>query len=471
MQKAQESSERYVKVLETLKQIIKDKSVLILGFGREGKSTLTKILEVGGYSCVAVSDMNPIDVKSGLERPLAARVMNEGIIIDTISGENYLNVLDNYDVVFKSPGVVLPKDISEYQCDIVSQTEVFFRHYKQQIIGITGTKGKSTTTTLLYHILKEAGKKTVLAGNIGIPVFDVAEHIEEDSLIVVELSCHQLEYMTVSPHIGVLMNIFEEHLDHYGTMEKYVAAKENIYRNQVAGDVLICNEHNLPKSGTCMSQIISIGVAPTKADICVEDHEIIYDGSTFTIPVDEMNLIGHHNYFDIGIDYAICKKLGISDEDFRAGVCSYVPLPHRLQPIGIVDGVKYYDDSISTICETTIQALESLKKAETVIIGGMDRGIDYEDLEVYLDSAHVHNIILMEATGHRIYEEIMEYHPDFHKPERLIVVEHLEDAVAKAKEMAKSGEICVMSPAAASYGIFKNFEERGDVFKKLVLEA
>lgn len=457
-------------MLETLKQVIKDKRVLILGFGREGKSTLTKILEAGGYARLAISDMNPVDVMNGLERPLAVKVMNDGIVIDTISGENYLDVLDDYDVVFKSPGVVLPKTISEYHCEIVSQTEIFFRHYKNQIIGITGTKGKSTTTTLLYHILKEAGKKTVLAGNIGIPVFDVAEHIEDDSLIVVELSCHQLEYMTVSPHIGVLMNIFEEHLDHYGTMEKYVAAKENIYRNQVAGDILICNEHNLPKEGTCAAQVISIGVEPTQADICVKDHEIVYKDMTFEIPVDEMNLIGHHNYFDIGIDYAICKELGISEEDFRAGVCSYMPLPHRLQPIGTVNGVKYYDDSISTICETTIQALESLKKAETVIIGGMDRGIDYDALEAYLDTAHVHNIILMEATGHRIYEEILKNHPDFHKFERLIVVEHLEDAVAKAKEVAKSGEICVMSPAAASYGIFKNFEERGDVFKKLVLE-
>ena len=458
-------------MLETLKQVIKNKRVLILGFGREGKSTLTKVLEAGGYARLAISDMNPVDVMSGLERPMAVRVMNEGITIDTISGENYLNVLDDYDVVFKSPGVVLPKAISEYHCEIVSQTEVFFRHYKNQIIGITGTKGKSTTTTLLYHILKEAGKKTVLAGNIGIPVFDVADHVEDDSLIVVELSCHQLEYMTVSPHIGVLMNIYEEHLDHYGTMEKYVAAKENIYRNQVAGDILICNEHNLPKAGTCAAQVISIGVEPTQADICVKDQEIVYKGTTFEIPVDEMNLIGHHNYFDIGIDYAICKELGISEEDFRAGVCSYVPLPHRLQPIGMVNGVKYYDDSISTICETTIQALESLKKAETVIIGGMDRGIDYDALEDYLDTAHVHNIILMEATGHRIYEEILKNHPNFHKFERLIVVEHLEDAVAKAKEVAKSGEVCVMSPAAASYGIFKNFEERGDVFKKLVLEG
>lgn len=458
-------------MLETLRKVIENKRVLILGFGREGRSTLTKILEAGGFAGLAISDMNPVDVTGSLERPQASRVMNGGLRIDTISGKHYLDVLDDYDVVFKSPGVVLPKPIESYQSEIVSQTEIFFRHYRHQIIGITGTKGKSTTTTLLYHILKEAGKKTVLAGNIGIPVFDVADHVDEDSVIVVELSCHQLEYMTVSPHIGVLMNIYEEHLDHYGTMEKYVAAKENIYRNQQNGDILVCNEHNLPQPGTCAADVISIGTEPTDADICVKDHEIVYEGDTFEIPVDEMNLIGHHNYFDIAIDWAICRKLGISQADFRAGVCSYVPLPHRLQPIGVVDGVKYYDDSISTICETTIQALESLKKAETVIIGGMDRGIDYEDLEEYLDTAHVHNIILMEATGHRIYREILKDHPDFHHPERLKVVEHLEDAVDLAREVAKPGEICVMSPAAASYGIFKNFEERGDVFKKLVLDG
>lgn len=442
-------------MLETLKKLIEDKKVLVLGFGREGRSTLASVLRAGGYAAVAVSDKNPVDAGG----------------VSVICGSHYLDVLNDYDVVFKSPGIVLPQPIESYSCEIVSETEVFFRHFKDQIIGITGTKGKSTTTTLLHHVLKASGAKTALAGNIGIPVFDIAGDIEPDTKIVVELSCHQLEYMTVSPKIGVLMNIHEEHLDHYGTMEKYVAAKENIYRNQVQGDVLVCNELNLPKEGTCKASVISVGNEPTDADIKIGDDYVAYKDNHFELPIGEMKLIGHHNYFDIGIVYAVCKELGMDDETFKNGLCSYDPLPHRLQYIGTVNDVKYYDDSISTICETTIQALESLKNVGSVLVGGMDRGIDYHDLEKYLCTSNVDYIILMAATGKRIYEEITANFPDFKGPERLVLVDTLWAAVEKAKELTKPGKCCVLSPAAASYGIFKNFEERGEVFTKYVLEG
>ena len=147
---------------------------------------------------------------------------------------------------------------------------------------------------------------------------------------------------------------------------------------------------------------------------------------------------------------------------------TYEPLPHRLQYVGTVDGIKYYDDSISTICDTTIQALTSLKDTDTVIIGGMDRGIEYQELISFLSEHEVPNIILMEATGKRIYREIKKNYPDFKAVERIQPVEHLEDAVELAKKVTRQGKSCVMSPAAASYGIFKNFEERGEVFVKLV---
>ena len=152
--------------------------------------------------------------------------------------QDYQKCLNDYDVVFKSPGVVLEKPVKEYTSQILSQTELFFQCFRDQIIGITGTKGKSTITTLIYHLLKEAGMDTILVGNIGIPVFDHMEEVGPDTRIVCELSCHQLEYMTVSPHIAILTNLHEEHLDHYGTLEKYVQAKRHIYSNQKEEDVL-----------------------------------------------------------------------------------------------------------------------------------------------------------------------------------------------------------------------------------------
>ena len=442
-------------MLETIKQYIENKKVLILGYGREGKSTYKLLQKVKVYEKLSIADLNPVTEE-----------VDENVTL--VTGENYQRNLNDYDVVFKSPGIVLEKEIEDYSCEIISQTEVFFKRFREQIIGITGTKGKSTTTTLLYHVLKEAGVKCVLAGNIGIPAFDIVEQIEEDTVICFEMSSHQLEYMSVSPKVGVLMNIHEEHLDHYGVMEKYVAAKEKIYRNQKSGDKLICNVDILPKEEDCKAQVISVGYEDSGADLIIKEKEIVWKEKTFILPVSEIKMIGIHNYYDIGVVYALVQDYKIEDKVFKEALKTYEPLPHRLQYIGSADGVKYYDDSISTICDTTIQALTSLKDADTVLIGGMDRGIDYEELILFLSQHEIPNIILMEATGKRIYEEINTSYPQFQGKERIKTVEHLEQAVELAKQITQKGKSCVMSPAAASYGIFKNFEERGEVFRQLV---
>ncbi len=206
-------------MIERIRPWVQGKKVLILGFGREGKSTWNVLKKLDCCSFVDVADM-----AEAKEKP-------EGIR-NWIAGPDYQKCLNEYDVVFKSPGVVLEKPVQSYSSQILSQTELFFQCFRDQIIGITGTKGKSTITTLIYHLLKEAGMDTILVGNIGIPVFDHMEEVGEDTKIVCELSCHQLEYMTVSPHIGILTNLHEEHLDHYGTLEKYIQAKRHIYLNQ-----------------------------------------------------------------------------------------------------------------------------------------------------------------------------------------------------------------------------------------------
>lgn len=444
-------------MLKTIEKYIKNKKVLILGFGREGKSTYHMLEKVGGYESLTIADLNPVNYDLSKE-------------VQVLTGENYQKTLNDYDLVMKSPGIVLEQDISTYACKIASQTELFFERFREQIVGITGTKGKSTTTTLLYHILKENQKDCILAGNIGIPAFDIAEEVTENSIICFEMSSHQLEYMTVSPKRAVLMNIHEEHLDHYGTMEKYVAAKENIYRNQQEGDLLICNVDILPKEGICKAKVISVGYEGSGADLVIHKDSITYENGTYHIPIEEIHLIGVHNYYDIGVAYAYAKDFGVTEEGFTKALKTYEPLPHRLQYIGTVEGIKYYDDSISTICDTTIQALTSLKDTDTVIIGGMDRGIDYRELIEFLGSHPVPHIILMEATGQRIFQEIQSDYPEFQKKERLHLVSHLEEAVKLAKQVTRPEHSCVMSPAAASYGIFKNFEARGETFSALVHE-
>ncbi len=448
-------------MIERIEPWIKGKRVLLLGYGREGQSTWRVLKKLGTFRSLDIADMRAPE-----------KLPCEGTV--WYSGPDYQSHMDDYDVVFKSPGIVLERREEEYRCQILSQTEVFFQCFRDQIIGITGTKGKSTVTTLLYHLFREAGMDTLLAGNIGIPALDHMEEITPDTKIVFELSCHQLEYMTVSPHIGILVNIHEEHLDHYGTMEKYVEAKRHIFTNQRKEDILICNMQCLPEPGSCPSRLVTAGVDCIQADVDVSEEEngpvIHYGGHSLPIPADEIRLLGHHNHFDIGVAYAVCRMMGMDDEIFCRGLKTYEPLPHRLQYVGEKHGVSYYDDSISTICETTIQALETLKNADAVLIGGMDRGIDYRELIDYLSLSPVPHIVLMEATGKRIYEEISQFYSDFRGKDRLVLTEHLEQAVEAASRLCRPGSSCVLSPAAASYGIFSNFEERGRVFSRLVSE-
>ena len=446
-------------MIEKIEPWIKGKRILLLGYGREGQSTWNVLRRLGTYKVLDIAD---------LKAPAA--VPEDGTVWHT--GPDYQKCMDDYDVVFKSPGIVLERPENEYRCSILSQTEVFFQCFRDQIIGITGTKGKSTVTTLLYHLLKQAGMDALLVGNIGIPALDHMEEVKPDTRIVFELSCHQLEYMTVSPHIGILVNIHEEHLDHYGTMEKYVEAKHHIFKNQRPDDILICNVQCLPEEGTCPSGLIRAGMDGSGKELDVVQEQdgtwIHFRGRKFCIPTDEIKLLGQHNYFDIGVAYGVCSILGMDDQVFARGLKTYEPLPHRLQYIGEREGVKYYDDSISTICDTTIQALKTLKDTDTVLIGGMDRGIDYRELIEYLSDCPVPHIILMEATGKRIYQEIHKYYPEFKNRARLILAEHLEDGVKRARQITRPGTSCVLSPAAASYGIFRNFEERGETFSRLV---
>lgn len=446
-------------MIEKIEPWIKGKRILLLGYGREGQSTWNVLRRLGTYEALDIAD---------LKAPAA--LPEDGTVWHT--GPDYQKCMDDYDVVFKSPGIVLERPENEYRCSILSQTEVFFQCFRDQIIGITGTKGKSTVTTLLYHLLKQVGMDALLVGNIGIPALDHMEEVKPDTRIVFELSCHQLEYMTVSPHIGILVNIHEEHLDHYGTMEKYVEAKHHIFKNQRPDDILICNVQCLPEEGTCPSGLIRAGMDGSGKELDVVQEQdgtwVHFRGKSFCIPTDEIKLLGQHNYFDIGVAYGVCSILGMDDQVFARGLKTYEPLPHRLQYIGEREGVKYYDDSISTICDTTIQALKTLKDTDTVLIGGMDRGIDYRELIEYLSDCQVPHIILMEATGKRIYQEIHKYYPEFKNRARLILAEHLEDGVKRARQITRPGTSCVLSPAAASYGIFRNFEERGETFSRLV---
>ena len=442
------------KFIEYIQNYTAGKSVCILGFGREGKSTYNILKKYCTPSEIAICDLYNVDREAN----------NLPDDVKLICGESYQECLDDFDMVFKSPGIVLNKQPKELKCLITSETQVFFEVYREQIIGITGTKGKSTVTSLIYHILKENGKDCRLAGNIGIPVFDIAEGMTEDTLVVCELSCHQLEYMTVSPACAVFLNLFEEHLDHYGTMENYRKAKKNIYIHQQDGDCLLIESTIAPRLSN--AYVYSISAEDSKADIYVSNGIIDNNnsGDTYIIPTEKIKLLGIHNHYNIAVAHFITAPF-VNFKEFETALSSFNPLAHRLEFVGNIKGIRWYDDSISTACATAIEAVKSVPDAKTILIGGMDRGIDYTTLVDYFKDCDI-NVICMEASGKRVYDMIQK--ADYADLSRIHLVEHLEDAVKLAAEITPEGMSCVLSPAAASYGIFKNFEERGDAFKELV---
>ncbi len=448
--------EEKMQPLKSILSRLDGKKVLIMGFGREGKATLDKLLEFAPSALLTVSDVKEQVLPTGVEG---------------VFGEQYQDRLTDYDVIIKSPGIVLKDRSPEVLARLTSQTELFLAAYRDQVIGITGTKGKSTTTSLIWHVLHSVWLDTLLMGNIGIPAFLQADKIQEDTRIVYELSCHQLEFTRISPHIAVLLNLFEDHLDHYGTLEAYYNAKRNIARFQKPEDIFFVNILQKDDVPDYKGRLITMEQAETSpADLAVLGRSVRFEGNILPLPAGCTSLAGEHNLYNIGAAYGVCCKMGITDTQFMAALKAFAPLPHRLQRVGTFNGITYYDDSISTACETAIGGMKALsgEGVGSILLGGMDRGIDYDMLVDFLMDAPEDNpqyLIFMPDSGMRVAGMLRERGFD---EQRMILTGGLEEAVQKAKEVTPKGKACLLSPAAASYGFFKNFEERGDRFQELV---
>ena len=361
--------------------------------------------------------------------------MNKNIIDGLDVSISIREYFENAEDLLKSP--------DRFKNKIKSQLELLLEFSNVYTIGITGTKGKSTTSSLIYTVLKEQGINTLLLGNIGNPVFDYIDEINSNSTLVLEMSSHQLEYMKCSPNIAILLNIYPEHLDHYESFEKYCEAKCNIFKYQNKNNSLLYNFDNKPSS-----------------DIYIKNDYIFFKDKEIYNINEERNLLGDYNLNNIMFVLGVSEILKLNLNKTIESIKNFKPLAHRLEYIGKVDNVLYYDNSIGTVPMATIEAIKALKKVDTLIIGGMDRGIDYTDFIKYLNNSDINNIICMPKTGHDIAKKL--------NKEKAYIVENLEEAVNIAKKVTEKNKICLLSPTAASYGFFKNFEEKGEIFKKLV---
>lgn len=363
-----------------------DKQILILGFAREGRATLNFLKKHFPDKEIGIADQT--------------------------DGKDYLSKLADYDVIVKSPGIPNLPEIRKAKKAgkiITSATKIFFENFTGKIIGVTGTKGKSTTASLIYQVLKEDNFDVHLAGNIGQPALELLDKLDENSIVVYELSSFQLEDVDRSPHIAVITNIYPEHLDHHESFENYKKAKENIFRYQTKKDFLILN-----KDGAAAAKIV---------------------GKIFKIPQKTIN----------------------------QAIKNFKPLPHRLEFVGQFKGIKFYNDSLATIPQATIRALDILgEDVETLIAGGFDRGIDYSVLGPVIDRSKIKNLILFPTTGEKIWKATSQKIKKF-------AVDNMKDAVKIAFGKTSKRKIVLLSPASSSFNLFKNYEDRGNQFKKMVM--
>lgn len=396
------------------------KKILILGYGKEGRST---------------------------ERVLRLKVPGAAIVIaDQSQGADYLDKQKDCDIVVKTPGIPLSLVTAPH----TTATNIFFANIRNKVIGVTGSKGKSTTASLIYAILKHAGLKTRLVGNIGSPALDVLlEPVDPEEVFVMELSSYQLEDIEYSPHVSVITSIFREHLDHHGSFEAYFGAKARILAKAKADDFYVYNP--------AYPDLAELAKKTTAQAVPFAD----------AIPFDlaGLKLEGEHNLDNIRGALAVARIFGVPDEVSREAVLAFEPLPHRLSLVGEFKGIRFYDDAIATAPEPTIFAIRTLKGVDTILLGGTDRGYDFRELAKTVASFGIRNIVLFPETGERIAAALEESGV---RGLNIIHTRDMRTAVEFAYLHTAPGKICLLSTASPSYSLWKNFEEKGDEFVQWV---
>ena len=458
-------------MIDNLIKYLENKKILILGFGMEGYSTYRLIRRHLPDQKVYISDANS-----------KAYDKYEDVLKDTnaviLSTDEYLKNLDKYDVIMKTPGLSFKDiDTSKFIDKIKSQIELFLEFVDVFTIGVTGTKGKSTTSSLIYNIISKQREDVHLLGNIGVPLFDEIDKLTEKSIVVLELSSHQLEFVQVAPNIAILLNLFEEHLDHYKSYEHYINAKLNICRYQKADDYFLysidneCLRNHVEKMRDLKQNVFEISLEGNRKMnsndsliIRKENTAITEDGEVLYTDSESRQILGDHNFNNIMFAVTVAKIMNLDLKKATQDIYNFAPLEHRMEFVGEIDGVKYYNDSIATIPASTINGVETLKNVNTLIIGGKDRGIDYSEFAEFLGNTDIEHLICLPDTGWKIADMVVNENME------VFIVHNMEEAVSFAKEVTKKGTCCLLSPAASSYGFFKNFKERGNLFKKLVLE-
>jgi UDP-N-acetylmuramoylalanine--D-glutamate ligase len=443
---------------------LKNKRVLVVGLGRSGAAAALFLQDHGAR--VTVSDTKS---ETQLQKEISA-LLDRGISLET--GRHSERTFRDQDLIIVSPGV--PADQPQLQharamgIPVIGEVELAYRFLQGKVIAITGSNGKTTTTTLIGEILSKSGRKTLVGGNIGTPVISLVGQSSPEHLLVLEISSFQLETIEqFRPWIASILNITPDHLDRHRTFQAYVDAKARIFENQQADDFAVLNADD----PTCVElKNKSKGTVywfsrkeQVESGACVSGEEIVFRSSgrdTSVLPINEIQLKGAHNLENVLAAVCVAMLAGCEPQQVRAAVAQFGGVEHRLEPVATVNGVAYFNDSKATNVDATIKALESFAGNIHIILGGKDKGSDYTVLAPLLRE-RAKGAYLIGAAAEKIASQIQ-------GSTRIIQSGTLDRAVRQASEAAVYGDIVLLAPACASFDQFENYEQRGRVFKDLV---
>ena len=437
------------------------KKVLVLGLAKSGVAAAELLHKLGAF--VTVNDSKPFE-----DNDDAKRLLEQGMHV--ICGRHPEDLLDEgFEVVVKNPGIpysnIIVKDAIERGIPVWTEVELAYLVSEAPMIGITGSNGKTTTTTLLFNILNEGNKKPLIAGNIGTVACGVAEKAQQDNVIVTELSSFQLMGTNeFKPHIAIWTNLFEAHIDYHGTMEEYAKAKFNVTRNQDEQDFLIYNaDQEIVSSYAAKSKAQKIPFSSTRIleqGISCDADNIYWNGKVL-MARDMIALPGKHNVENAMCAIAAAKLLDTPQQAMEHVLATFAGVEHRTQFVTTWNGRKFYNDSKATNTLATRSALSAFKQPIVLLAGGLDRGHSFEELREFMPN--VHAVVVSGETAERFAE--------FAKScgvETIERAEWIEDAVEKAYAVSNEGDVILLSPACASWDQYSRFEVRGERFVKAV---
>ena len=451
---------------------IKGKKVAVLGIG-VSNTPLIRMLLRAGVEVTACDKRRREDFDDRVEEL-------ESLGANVCLGEDYLEHLEGQDIIFRTPGMRpdLPQLTAAVKRGSVltSEMEVFFQVCPCPIIGVTGSDGKTTTTTIIAELLKAAGETVYLGGNIGKPLLPDVKMMEPSDFAVVELSSFQLMTMSLSPHIAVVTNLAPNHLDVHKSMEEYISAKKNIFLHQNRADQVVLNADNAITAAFAAEAPGSVTVfsrqGQPSGDAVFFRNDAIWlndgGGERLILRREEILLPGDHNVENYMAAIAAVKD-HVPVNVIRSFAAKFSGVEHRIELVRTLDGVRYYNDSIASSPTRTMAGLKCFPEKVILIAGGYDKHIPFDDLGPAI-TEHVKRLILTGNTASKIRKAV-EAAPDFAEG-RPVIEEYTDfkEAVLAAHGTAESGDVVILSPACASFDQFRNFMERGNTFKRIVLE-